>query len=486
VVVFRVPAAPIPLSVPAASASGVYTVSWSQPAGYTVDAYVLERQIDSGAWTSVYFGPLRTYAETVTADGVYSYRAYARNSAGTSPPTPASTVTIELQLTETLPQLDAPVVQPTVPAQQFVGTGTIHGVPSVEGGAATYRIDIGVPPGRAGMQPEVSLTYSSRSGNGLAGVGWSVSSSSTIYRCPRTLAQEGGNAPVRLQPNDRLCYDGRRLVAVDPSTYGLAGSEYRTEVDPFDQIKLLGGNIGDQRSYFQVEHKSGRISRFVVMQGSVSAPPPSTWYRVFEYDRAGNCIQYNWNSTWRGQNQEVVPASIENGRMDGGSCLADATRSVWFEYTNDRLDKTTTYRAGAGTLMTSRLSAIVVYAWGPSTEAKRYELAYEASAGSSRSLLSSITVCAGTTCGAEKLASTTFTYRQSAPVSSMTYFSQGSILAGDYDGDGTRDLVLLAGSSRTYGAVWDLKLSTCSTAMRLTPSPWVVPSGAPSARRVHR
>ena len=31
-----------------------------------------------------------------------------------------------------------------------------------------------VPPGRAGMQPDIELRYSSATGNGLAGVGWSV------------------------------------------------------------------------------------------------------------------------------------------------------------------------------------------------------------------------------------------------------------------------------------------------------------------------
>ena len=50
--------------------------------------------------------------------------------------------------------------------------GTVAGSGGVTGGAATYEIPIIVPPGRRGMQPALSLGYSSRSGNGIAGMGW--------------------------------------------------------------------------------------------------------------------------------------------------------------------------------------------------------------------------------------------------------------------------------------------------------------------------
>ena len=49
--------------------------------------------------------------------------------------------------------------------------GVVAGSGGTSGGAATYEIPIVVPPGRRGMQPSLSLSYSSRAGNGVAGMG---------------------------------------------------------------------------------------------------------------------------------------------------------------------------------------------------------------------------------------------------------------------------------------------------------------------------
>lgn len=105
-----------------------------------------------------------------------------------------------------------------------------HGV---SGGASSFTIPIAVPPGKVGLAPDVSLTYNSRQGNGLVGVGWSIGGQSMIHRCPSTWAQDGMTNGVDFDANDRFCLDGQRLMVMQGDTYGASGAEYRTEIDQF-------------------------------------------------------------------------------------------------------------------------------------------------------------------------------------------------------------------------------------------------------------
>jgi len=56
-----------------------------------------------------------------------------------------------------------------------VGAGTIPGHFSVtHAGSASYDIPLDVPPGRNGIEPELSLRYNGSRGNGMLGVGWAL------------------------------------------------------------------------------------------------------------------------------------------------------------------------------------------------------------------------------------------------------------------------------------------------------------------------
>jgi hypothetical protein len=360
-----------------------YTVAWPAPAGL-VDHYDFGESVNGGATWSTTSVTATSKLFTNKPYGTYSYQVRACNASGCSAYTAPATVTVITALSD-FP--DAPVVPPSVliPNQGWVGA--LSGTPSVEGGAATYRIPIDVPPGRVGMQPELSLTYSSRNGNGIAGVGWAVSGPSTIYRCPRTLAQDGANRTVQQDRSDRLCYDGQRLVGPNDANYGTNNSEYRTELDQFARITLKDGDMQSWSSYFQVEHKSGRISQFEPVPVAGAPYPPHVWYLVREFDQQHNCISYDYsNHASRGYDQDVELDSIAYtgiGLPAEHQCTLTEARIVAFSYTSDRDDKRTTFRFGTASVMTTRLAAIMTTVGG--SYVRRYELAYRPSAATGRS-----------------------------------------------------------------------------------------------------
>src|SRR4051794_13858590 len=60
------------------------------------------------------------------------------------------------------------------------GGGALHGIgekfaPDLHTGTGNFTVPIALPPGRSGFQPELSLSYSTGSGNSPFGLGWDVS-----------------------------------------------------------------------------------------------------------------------------------------------------------------------------------------------------------------------------------------------------------------------------------------------------------------------
>ncbi|MGE5625237.1 MAG: FG-GAP-like repeat-containing protein, partial [Bacillota bacterium] len=185
------------------------------------------------------------------------------------------------------------------------GVGALQGQPGVSGGTATYTIPIVVPPGRHGMQPSVSLNYSSRGGNGEVGMGWSLSAGSQIHRCPATVAMDGYSTGVNYTSTDRLCLDGQHLIYWQGgSGYGTDGAEYRTELDSFALVKE-SGDIGSATSpaSFTVKEKNGHILTYGGTAVFVSSDVqlPLAWGLATETDGANNSIIYNYSQFGAGE-----------------------------------------------------------------------------------------------------------------------------------------------------------------------------------------
>jgi hypothetical protein len=109
---------------------------------------------------------------------------------------------------------------PSPPVIGSETTGTLPGEGSI-GVAGDYRytLPIEVPPGRAGMAPALSLSYSSSGENGIAGVGWGLAGLSAIRVCNKTFATDG----MAIE-DGAWCLDGQRLVpSGEDSGAALAG-----------------------------------------------------------------------------------------------------------------------------------------------------------------------------------------------------------------------------------------------------------------------
>ncbi len=153
-----------------------------------------------------------------------------------------------------------------LPPSDTVGaTASEVGVSS--SGAATYSTPIMVPIGTTGVQPKITIDYSSGGGKGPLGFGGSIGGMSVIK-------------PIDFTPTDKFCLNGERLVPVNGGTYGADGTEYRTAMDEFSRV-ISYGSAGSGPQYFKVWKKSGEILEYGNTAGSfigaIGRPEARAW-----------------------------------------------------------------------------------------------------------------------------------------------------------------------------------------------------------------
>lgn len=99
-------------------------------------------------------------------------------------------------------------------------------------GALTHSIPIRVPPGPGGLSPSLALSYSSRSGDGVAGVGWDLSidrvTCSTRFGVPDYADCE------------RFELNGELLVGGEPDESG--NPRYHKLNESFDRVRKLSND----------------------------------------------------------------------------------------------------------------------------------------------------------------------------------------------------------------------------------------------------
>ncbi|EJL79564.1 virulence plasmid B protein, partial [Polaromonas sp. CF318] len=326
------------------------------------------------------------------------------------------------------------LAQAQAQAQTTTVAGSTPGQFSVnESGAATYRIPIQVPPGVAGMEPKLELSYNSQGGNGLLGMGWGLSGLSVIGRCARIMAVDGAMGSVNFDMNDRYCLDGQRLILVS-GTYGVAGSEYRTELDSFSKI-VASGTAGSGVASFTVQTKAGLTMEYGNTADSRIEAQGKATVRVWAVNKISD-VKTNYMTfsyTEDNANGDYYPSRIDYA---GNSAAGrQPTNSVQFSY-EARPDITPMYHMGSLVKNSVRLNLVQIYS--DSVARKKYQLAYVQAAAVLPSRILNIQECdpAGLQC----LAPIALGYASTASPASVSY------TASNYN--------ILKTSS--YGANWSM------------------------------
>ena len=211
-------------------------------------------------------------------------------------------------------------------------------------GGKVYTIPIITAPG-CSFAPQISLTYNSQSGNGVAGYGWNITGVSAINIVGRSIYYDGVTGPIDLSQPDSCGFalDGVRLV----SNQGKL-TEYQYETaQGFILVKkhLYGGNV----AYFTVAYPNGSVATFGFTGNTKTQYTyPLTeitdlkgWKTHFSYIESGNHY-FLTKISYGGRNINNLPAEIQ------------------LNY-EDRSDFTTAYISGKPLALNKLLKSIVSF-----------------------------------------------------------------------------------------------------------------------------
>jgi RHS repeat-associated protein len=325
-------------------------------------------------------------------------------------------------------------------------TAGSHGVSAT--GSASYTIQIRVPQDK--LTPSLSITYDHKRGDGLLGVGFTLSGFSTIARCGGSIAQDGQTYGVEFLDEDRFCLDGNKL-RVDVVHGGLFSAYYRTELETFTRVlsspSLQYSGIGTWRA----QSKDGLARVYGDTPDSsietVGIGKPRLWAQSRTLDRAGNSIEYSYyedTGTGAYRPKEI----LYGGNADLG--VAPSTKVSFVYETVNRPDPIYEYRYGtdianSGVIVEfKRLDRIDVIHVPTGEIVRSYDLTYEPGGGAGgRSRLASIQECSGSEC----FAPTSFEWRNGTPGWSTSEIATGTAapvlnpFVVDFDNDGQQDIL---------------------------------------------
>lgn len=316
--------------------------------------------------------------------------------------------------------------------------GTTSGVSSVnELGAFNYQIPLYSAPGTKGVQPSMSIIYSSQSGNGLLGWGWNLGGISSISRIPKPFYISENIQPINMIPSDEYAIDGNRLVLVSGTgIQGASGSIYRTEKETFTKITMYGTSGGGPSWLKSVNEKDSSTVEFGYGPHAYIENAQGTrlqWFITRYEDIHGNYIKFNYSKDIT--SGQVYLSSIQ---YTGNSITGlQPYNELQFEYER-RTDKSIQYQGGIEIRNEALVKKIFSRCEGEIVRSYEFDYAFD-----EFSKLISLTESTDL----QSYNSTIFKHGTESPtitrLSPLTKMGEHYFYFADYNGDGKSDYVLI-------------------------------------------
>ncbi|UTC55709.1 hypothetical protein E4N69_00925 [Treponema sp. OMZ 906] len=184
--------------------------------------------------------------------------------------------------------------------------GGIEGIEGLKGGSegsASFGIKLKTPDGVKGMAPELSVSYSSGSGWGLLGKGWSLGGIESISTDTRFGLPEYNGKDTYIVEGSRVRYEGGAWIKEKEQKYERIENAW---------VERSGGA---EENYFKITEKDGRVKIYGKERWSgKGAGAKYIYYLDRESDSFGNEVQYVYKKETGADGEEVILEEIVYGK----------------------------------------------------------------------------------------------------------------------------------------------------------------------------
>ncbi len=325
--------------------------------------------------------------------------------------------------------------------------GSINGALGTSAsGAATYDIKLDLPASSYCPVPQIGISYNSQGGNGILGIGFTLTGLSSINRVPRTIYHDGKIGGVTNTTSDLYALDGNRLI-LKSGTYGKDKALYTTEVENFARITQQGTRGNNGANWFEVVGKDGTVYKYGCKTAKIE------FDTIISSKRKKSVIQWPISEIEYTNGGEIEYEYLQEGLAVYVSQIRYDKNTIDFIY-EERPDPIPVYYDGVKDKISKRLKEIVIKCNG--SLYRKYEIKYEEQAYieqlAKESFFSRIESVSESNSKGEHLNPTVFTWGVSSSsgmsengvsstVLTLLKIKGNNLISADINGDGISDLI---------------------------------------------